>query len=228
MPKKLVDTSPRRWGTRFDSLVPASPSISQTELSSPSAATPQLAHQSVRPIAFGRGDLPKPPHEASVFVGSLPSAVDNRELIRALHDHLSPYAGILNIKVVRDNSHGGVCAFVQCQVSPSACTPFVLQSDRVNSPRRVLLSLLLPSMLNLPHHSLVVPFATKRLGPRASFSCHTGLSFFLSTFILLTCHSAPTVVTPPDPSSGGGPRTASPMPIEPATAMRLYKTQGAR
>lgn len=182
MPKKLVDTSPRRWGTRFDSLVPASPSISQTELSSPSAATPQLAHQSVRPIAFGRGDLPKPPHEASVFVGSLPSAVDNRELIRALHDHLSPYAGILNIKVVRDNSHGGVCAFVQCQVSPSACTPFVLRSDRVDSPRRVLLSLLLPSMLNLPHHSLVVPFATKRLGPRASFSCHTGLSFFFIDF----------------------------------------------
>jgi hypothetical protein len=51
-----------------------------------------------------------------------------------------------------------------------------LRPDRVDSPRRVLLSLLLPSMLNLPHHSLVVPFATKRLGPPASFSCHTGLS----------------------------------------------------
>jgi hypothetical protein len=115
MPKKFVDTSPRRWGTRFDSL-PMSPSIPQTELSSPSTATPQLAHQSVRPIASGRGELPKLPHQASVFVGSLPSAVDHRELIRALHDHLSPYAEIHNIKVVRDSYHGGVCAFVQCHV----------------------------------------------------------------------------------------------------------------
>lgn len=116
MPKKPVDASPRRWGTRFDSLLPMSPSIPQTELSSSSAATPQSAHQSARP---GRGDLPKLPHQASVFVGSLPSAMDHRELIRALYDHLSPYAEIHNIKVVRDSYHGGVCAFVQCQVSIS-------------------------------------------------------------------------------------------------------------
>jgi len=116
MPKKFVDTSPRRWGTRFDSLVPASPSIPpQTELSSPSAATPQ----SLRPILSGHRDLQKLPHDASVFVGSLPSAVDHRELIRALYDHLSPYAEIHNIKVVRDPRHGGVCAFVQCEVCGS-------------------------------------------------------------------------------------------------------------
>lgn len=112
MPKKFVDTSPRRWGTRFDSLVPASPSIPQTELSSPSTATPRLAHQ-------GHRDFQKLPHDASVFVGSLPSAMDHRELIRALYEHLSPYAEIHNIKVVRDPRHGGVCAFVQCEVCVS-------------------------------------------------------------------------------------------------------------
>ena len=112
MPKKFVDTSPRRWGTRFDSLVPASPNIPQTELSSPSTATPQLAPSAHR-------DLQKLPHNASVFVGSLPSAMDHRELIRALYDHLSPYTEIHNIKVVRDPHHGGVCAFVQCKVSVS-------------------------------------------------------------------------------------------------------------
>lgn len=108
MPKKFVDTSPKRlWGTRFDSLATvASPSIPQTELSPPLTATPSR-----------RGDLPKLPHNASVFVGSLPSAMDHRELIRALHDHLSPYTEIHTIKVVRDPYHGGVCAFVQCQVS---------------------------------------------------------------------------------------------------------------
>ena len=119
MPKKSVDTSPRRWGTRFDSLVPASPSIPQTELSSPSTATPQLAHPSVRTVPAGHRDLPKLPHDASVFVGSLPSAMDHRELIRALYDHLSPYTEIHNIKVVRDPRHGGVCAFVQCEVRVS-------------------------------------------------------------------------------------------------------------
>lgn len=115
MPKKFVDTSPRRWGTRFDSLVPPSPSIPQTELSSPSTATPQLARSGFR-------DFPKLPHNASVFVGSLPSAMDHRELTHALYEHLSPYTEIQNVKVVRDPYHGGVCAFVQCKVCRSSST----------------------------------------------------------------------------------------------------------
>ena len=140
MPKKFVDTSPRRWGTRFDSLVPASPNIPQTELSSPSAATPQLAHQSVRPVPSGHRDLQKLPHDASVFVGSLPSTVDHRELIRALYDHLSPHTEILSIKVVRDSRHGGVCAFVQCEVCVSPytgllcfLTPLIVRGERCSA-----------------------------------------------------------------------------------------------
>ena len=141
MPKKfVVDTGPRQWGTRFDTLAPASPSIPQTELSSPSTATPQLAHHSACAIASGYGDLQKFPHQASVFVGSLPSAMDHRELIRALYDHLSPYAEIRNIKVVRDPNHGGVCAFVQCQVCVFLVHLLATLSDHVDSLRRALLN----------------------------------------------------------------------------------------
>ncbi|KAF9643847.1 hypothetical protein BDM02DRAFT_3122857 [Thelephora ganbajun] len=194
MPKKFVDTSPRRWGTRFDSLVPASPSIPQTELSSPSTATPQLAHQSVRPTTSGYRDLPKLPHDASVFVGSLPSAMDRGELIRALYDHLSPYAEIHNIKVVRDPRHGGVCAFVQCQSAESAA-----------------------QLITTLHAKPPPPFFGRTLRYERARSLRA----------LLISYRAPTVFTP-DPSSGDVPGTGCLKPIEPATAMRLYKTQGAR
>ena len=106
--------------------------------------------------------------------------------------------------------------------------PFVVPSDHTHSLRRALLSLSLPSTLNLPRHSLVVPFATKRLGPCEPFSYHTGLWASHPASVLFTPHSAPTVFTPPDPSSGDATGTGSLEPIDPATAMRLYKTQGAR
>lgn len=101
-------------------------------------------------------------------------------------------------------------------------------SHRINSPRRALLSLLLPSTLNLPRHSLVAPFATKGLGPSEPFSYHTGAWVFHPTSVLFTSRSAPTVFTPPDPSLGDVPSSGSFKPIDPATAMRLYKTQGER
>lgn len=82
----------------------------------------------------------KMPHDASVFVGrlvvflayqrlsvayqadvvsvflSLPTNVDHAELTYLLHEHLSEHAEVKNVKVVRD-SRGGICAFVQCEVS---------------------------------------------------------------------------------------------------------------
>jgi len=106
--------------------------------------------------------------------------------------------------------------------------PFVMLSDRVNSPQTALPSLSLPSTLNLPRRSLVVPFATKGLGLYEPFSSHTGLWALYPAFVLLTPHSAPTVFTPPDPSLGDSSGAGSLKPIDPATAMRLYKTQGSR
>ncbi|KAK1228674.1 hypothetical protein PQX77_008327 [Marasmius sp. AFHP31] len=61
----------------------------------------------------------KMPHDASVFVGSLPPHIDNNELVRLLTEHLSEHAEVKCVKVIRDNK-GGACAFVQCQDAASA------------------------------------------------------------------------------------------------------------
>lgn len=73
----------------------------------------------------------KMPHDASIFVGryeqrvttilannprSLPSTVEIPELTRLLREHLSQHAEVKNVKIVRDPSKSGTCAFVQCQV----------------------------------------------------------------------------------------------------------------
>ncbi|KAF8913080.1 hypothetical protein CPB84DRAFT_1760296 [Gymnopilus junonius] len=72
------------------------------------------------PSSFsGRPADDKLPHDASVFVGSLPSNIDQGDLTRMLVEHLSEHTQIKNIKVVRD-SKGGVCAFVQCENAISA------------------------------------------------------------------------------------------------------------
>ena len=47
---------------------------------------------------------------------SLPSHIEHTELTRMLTEHLADYPEIKSVKVVRDNK-GGVCAFVQCEVS---------------------------------------------------------------------------------------------------------------
>ena len=49
---------------------------------------------------------------------SLPPNVDEAELSSLLAQHLSQYAKIHNIKIIHD-AKGGVCAFVQCEVSLS-------------------------------------------------------------------------------------------------------------
>lgn len=42
--------------------------------------------------------------------------MEQPELAHLLSEHLSEHAEVKNIKVVRDQK-GGVCAFVQCEVS---------------------------------------------------------------------------------------------------------------
>ncbi|KAH9486538.1 hypothetical protein JR316_0000603 [Psilocybe cubensis] len=74
----------------------------------------------------------KLPHDASVFVGSLPSNMDQGDLTRLLMDHLSEHTQIKNIKVVRD-SKGGVCAFVQCENAQSATS--LIQTLHSSVPR---------------------------------------------------------------------------------------------
>ncbi|EJD03642.1 uncharacterized protein FOMMEDRAFT_166994 [Fomitiporia mediterranea MF3/22] len=56
----------------------------------------------------------KQPHDASVFVGSLPPDKDEAEVAQLLAQHLRKYANVKNIKIVHDLK-GGLCAFVQCE-----------------------------------------------------------------------------------------------------------------
>lgn len=112
----------RTWGTRFDTL-PSSPPLSPasrepSNLNSPPSKPSELPSSHPSPQKFKDERMP---HDASVFVGSLPSTVDQQELARLLSEHLSEHTEVKNIKVVRD-SKGGVCAFVQCEDAVSAAT----------------------------------------------------------------------------------------------------------
>ena len=55
---------------------------------------------------------------------SLPSGLEHEELNRRLTQHFSEYEEIVGIKTVSDKK-GGVCAFIQCQVSLFALRLFL-------------------------------------------------------------------------------------------------------
>ncbi|EPQ60378.1 hypothetical protein GLOTRDRAFT_124137 [Gloeophyllum trabeum ATCC 11539] len=113
MPHKQA-TRPRAWGTRFDSLESSPPSSPSSQDVAALDADPKG-----QPADSPRTKEDRMPHDASVFVGSLPTNIEHQELTRLLSEHLSQYAEVKNIKVVRD-AKGGVCAFVQCEDAPSA------------------------------------------------------------------------------------------------------------
>ena len=137
----------RAWGTRYDTLgssPPLSPAASQAvpvalsptavKLPSDPTKSPRITSNASSPSTERNTLSDNTPHDASIFVGrlvsssvcmaipaefltrSLPANVDRGELTQGLLDHLSGYPQIKTIKVVRD-SRGGVCAFVQCDVS---------------------------------------------------------------------------------------------------------------
>ncbi|KDR85423.1 hypothetical protein GALMADRAFT_234290 [Galerina marginata CBS 339.88] len=110
------------WGRQPDTL-PFSPPLLTPALSMHLVDTPEDRQKE-------RDD--KLPHDASVFVGSLPSNMDQGDLTRMLMDHLSEHNQIKNIKVVRD-SKGGVCAFVQCENATSATA--LIQTLHSSAPK---------------------------------------------------------------------------------------------
>ncbi|KAG7098997.1 hypothetical protein E1B28_000883 [Marasmius oreades] len=117
MPSQLP--RPRQWGTRFDSL-PSSPPPSPKSEGALVQDYPDSDARTVEPDAsFVNRKHEKMPHDASVFVGSLPPHIDNNELVRLLSEHLAEHAEVKCVKVIRDNK-GGACAFVQCQDAASA------------------------------------------------------------------------------------------------------------
>ncbi|TFY80307.1 hypothetical protein EWM64_g3702 [Hericium alpestre] len=124
MPAHKAPLRPRSWGTRFDSLTPSTPPP-QSQISH-NISTAALGGTTDHPSDtnsypsphFGKKEE-KDTHDASVFVGSLPTHVDHHDLSRLLSEHLSVYAVVKNVKVIRD-ARGGVCAFVQCEDAASA------------------------------------------------------------------------------------------------------------
>ncbi|GJJ09768.1 hypothetical protein Clacol_003992 [Clathrus columnatus] len=59
------------------------------------------------------------PHDASVFIASLPSHLTDPELQGLLTEHLNHHATIKHVKLIRDNRNA-VCAFVQVQSATQA------------------------------------------------------------------------------------------------------------
>ncbi|KAF5352462.1 hypothetical protein D9756_006010 [Leucocoprinus leucothites] len=128
MPPKQPSQT-RAWGTRYDTL-PSSPPVSPEAKRDETQSA--LEDLSTTPNSQGKCKEDKQPHDASVFVGSLPSNVEQSELTRLLTCHLSEHTEIKSIKVIRD-SKGGVCAFVQCEDATSAST--FLRSLQTSPPK---------------------------------------------------------------------------------------------
>ncbi|KAJ7446435.1 hypothetical protein B0H11DRAFT_2336849 [Mycena galericulata] len=129
MPQK---PTARTWGTRFDTLPssespPASPQTRETALVD-DAGTVNLDASNLKKVE-------KMPHDASVFVGSLPTNIEQSELSRLLSEHLSEHAEVKSVKLVKD-SKGGVCAFVQCENAAAASS--LIHTLHSNAPKHFL------------------------------------------------------------------------------------------
>ncbi|KAJ6504401.1 hypothetical protein DFH09DRAFT_292099 [Mycena vulgaris] len=132
MPQK---STARTWGTRFDTLPSSPPPSPQTreaalveDPNATSATGNNLDASDVKKVD-------KMPHDASVFVGSLPAHIEQSELSRLLSEHLSEHAEVKSIKLVKD-SKGGVCAFVQCEDAAAASS--LIHTLHSNAPKHFL------------------------------------------------------------------------------------------
>ncbi|KAF8922105.1 hypothetical protein CPB85DRAFT_1427438 [Mucidula mucida] len=193
MPTKQLLPAARSWGTRFDSLPPSSPPASPSLRNGPLRDAQHSDDENASLDASDKRKDEKMPHDASVFVGSLPTNIDQVELARLLSSHLSEHAQVKNVKVVRD-SKGGVCAFVQCEDAAAATSlintlhstepkPFLgrhLRYEPARAFRTLLISYrspvqFIPNAENSPaeygrgkHVELDLPYAMRLWKPRNS------------------------------------------------------------
>ncbi|GJE85880.1 RNA binding protein [Phanerochaete sordida] len=127
MPAKPA-TRDRAWGTRYDTLKlstpPPSPAAQRkghtTASSTPTSPSSRTARDTAHPGPTATPTKSQTTsQDASIFIGSLPTATDYAEVSRLLTDHLSDHPEIKSVKVIRD-SKGGTCAFAQCENSSTA------------------------------------------------------------------------------------------------------------
>ncbi|CAA7265950.1 unnamed protein product [Cyclocybe aegerita] len=166
----MLPVQNRSWAAHADQVSPRPSPPSQ-------GISPEDASPSPDTTMKAKDD--KLPHDASVFVGSLPSNIDQGDLTRMLMEHLSEHTQIKNIKVVRD-SKGGVCAFVQCENASSATAliqtlhssapkPFlgrILRYEPARAFRTLLISYRTPTHLARsvgPNGSSLVSFASQEV-----------------------------------------------------------------
>ncbi|KAI0034167.1 hypothetical protein K488DRAFT_84256 [Vararia minispora EC-137] len=125
-PRRVVPSSNRAWGTRFDSLhsVTSSPPLADPNAPPTDHMTPISLKpgptlnpiDSQRPPSTPAKSADGPSNDASIFM-------DPADLSRRLSDHLSAYIDVKQVKVIRDN-RGGVCAFVRCR-DPATAAQFI-------------------------------------------------------------------------------------------------------
>ncbi|KAH8835461.1 hypothetical protein DL96DRAFT_1702441 [Flagelloscypha sp. PMI_526] len=120
MPQKQLARD-RSWGTRFDALT-TSPIVRQPAMPQ---QLPDILDNTKKRAAQN--------HDASIFVGSLPTNMEQHDLKVSLAEHLSEYAQFHNVTNVIRDSKGGVCAFIQCQDGKAAAE---LLSELNSSPPR--------------------------------------------------------------------------------------------
>ncbi|KIJ66334.1 hypothetical protein HYDPIDRAFT_26694 [Hydnomerulius pinastri MD-312] len=122
----------RSWGTRFDSLTATESLPSNLDTFAVSErATP--TDQADFPADGSKRTHDRVVHDASIFIGSLPSNINHSELTSMLSQHLSEHPEVQSIKVVRDTK-GGTCAFIQCQDANTATT--LISDLHTSTPRQ--------------------------------------------------------------------------------------------
>ncbi|KAF7303262.1 RNA binding protein [Mycena kentingensis (nom. inval.)] len=122
----------RLWANRFETLPSSPPPSPGPHEPAAAAATDTTTVPDAQATSTVK-KVAQTPHDASVFVGSLPPNADPVELTRLLGQHLSEYTEVKGIKMVRD-AKGGACAFVQCQDAAAAAALINTLKDAPQKP----------------------------------------------------------------------------------------------
>ncbi|KAF7436583.1 hypothetical protein PC9H_003416 [Pleurotus ostreatus] len=148
------------WGNRFQSLPLSSPS------SSPVTQTPPVNVGDAESDASSGREGEQSCNNPTIFVGSLPTNMDEKELRFSLQVHLTQYAKVMYVKI-HHGKDGGICAFVQFENVDSAAV--FLDTLRANS-QRLFLGRRLRFELAHAHRTLLVSYRVPNMQDTVSVS----------------------------------------------------------
>ncbi|KAG5221066.1 rna-binding protein [Salix suchowensis] len=148
------------WGNRFQSLPLSSPS------SSPVTQTPPVNVGDAESDASSGREGEQSCNNPTIFVGSLPTNTDEKELRFSLQVHLTQYAKVMYVKI-HHGKDGGICAFVQFENVDSAAV--FLDTLRANS-QRLFLGRRLRFEIAHAHRTLLVSYRVPNMQDTVSVS----------------------------------------------------------